>query len=407
MKYVNSLKFMNSFESVGDMSEISQKRALELCQLLGNVHVGTRAIYLPRGAAGHATAVMLESVIKHSGYRVGRVTSAFGFDSRNTVFIDGEPATIEDYNLAVTEIKSAVSRASEEKYYKQEISFAISLLLCKMNACDYVILEGLATKDFDLASLCSPYELVIAPTVYGDNVESIRPICDAIARGVREVIIGNQKKTMYEPISTACVTNRVRSTLTSKTSFKTESLSSIAREFSYSDREGYIVKSPSKLVGDCAMLVIESALAIRRSGVKMPWANIFSGIEYASNTGMFDTFSVSPVAIIDGAETAEEAELLLATLKEIFGEDKPCGMSLCIPMSALKLVDRFEGIDSLIIFGEKTDSIKLDLIKESLFINDIKTVAKHIISLMREGKDILCFGSVAFASELRAELSKA
>ena len=69
MKYVNSMKYMNSFESAGDLSLVSQKRIRDLCSDLGRINVGTSGIFLPSGQASHATAVMLESVIKNAGYK--------------------------------------------------------------------------------------------------------------------------------------------------------------------------------------------------------------------------------------------------------------------------------------------------------------------------------------------------
>ncbi len=406
MKYVNSLKYMNSFENAENLSDISSKRVFELCTLLGRVNVGTNAIYLPSGAAGHATAVMLESVIIDAGYKVGRITAEFGFESRNIVYINGEQASIDDYNMGVAEIKAALIKATEQKYLRQEVSYALALLICKMNACDYAILEGMSAGEYDLASICAPYELIIAPVVYLEDCdETVKPLCDAIKCGVREVISGNQKKPVYDMIS-RCVSGGVRLNFTSKTSFKTESVSSIGRKFSYGERDGYTVKSASKLVCDCAMLVVESALAMRRKGFKMPWTAIMSGIARASGMTAFETLSVAPLAIFDGSSEKEELRLLLSSLDEVFGYERPQEVSVCIPSSAVELLSCFESIDVLITVGEELVISEHNL-KEHIHIKDIKAAEKQLRSIIRSGKDVLCFGSVAFASELRAELSKA
>ncbi len=406
MKYVNSLKYMNSFENAEQLSDISSKRVFELCALLGRVNVGTNAIYLPSGAAGHATAVMLESVIIDAGYKVGRITAEFGFDSRNTVYLNGAQVSIEDYNTGVAEIKSTLLKASDQKYLRQEVSYALALLICKMNSCDYVLLEGMSVGECDLASICAPYELVIAPVAYSEDCdEAVRPLCDAIKCGVREVISGNQKKAVYDMIS-RCVSGGVRLNFTSKTSFKTESVSSIGRSFSYGERDGYTVKSASKLVRDCTMLVVESALAMRRKGVKMPWTAIMSGIAHASGMAAFETLSVSPLAIFDGSSTKDEVKLLLSSLDEVFGYERPQEVSVCIPSSAVGLLSCFESIDVLMTVGGEP-VLGEHNVKEHIHIKNIKAAEKQLRSMIRSGKDVLCFGSVAFASELKAELTKA
>ena len=115
MNYSNSLKYVNSFDKAESLSSLSLMRVRELCLELGRINVGSRFIVVPSGSAGHATAVMLESVIKSAGYRVGRITSDSDFDARTSVFLDGEIAAIADFNKCVAEIKNAVNKHTEEK----------------------------------------------------------------------------------------------------------------------------------------------------------------------------------------------------------------------------------------------------------------------------------------------------
>ena len=123
MKYSNSLKYINSFESAPRQEEVSVKRARLLCDLLGRVNIKNKYLIFPGGVSGYAASVMMESIIKTAGYRVGRISSEFDLESRNTVYIDGQIPPIEDYNKAVAEIKSAVLRVCGESFYREEIVF--------------------------------------------------------------------------------------------------------------------------------------------------------------------------------------------------------------------------------------------------------------------------------------------
>ena len=403
MKYVNSLKFMNSFP--GAMAEgISVSRTAELCSLLGKVNIGTNSIFVTGGASGHATAVMLESVIKAAGYKVGRISVAEGFDSRSIVYLDGAPAQIEDYNRGVAELKSAILKAPETEFKSEEACFALALLLCKLHASDYVILEGMTTPEYDLSSLCAPYDLVVVPQINGEHDEACRIVCESIRRGVREVVSGNQKKQIYDKISNACVGAGARLTVTSKQSFKTESVSGIKLTFSYQDREGYSIKTPSMLQRECAMLVIDSALAIRRSGIKLPWASITSGLASATGTGCFEMFSASPLAIIDSAETPEDVDRLRATLDEVFTKDEPTEISVCIPKDAADLSKLLgnRNIKKYIFLTDENSQKTPDILE----CKTVKECADEVFSMMRKGENVICFGSVGFALALRAELCK-
>ncbi len=395
---------MNSFEVADKLSDISQKRIRELCADLGRINIGTSSIFIPSGAAGHATAVMLESVIKSAGYKVGRITSVGGYDSRAVVYLDGEIAEIEEYNRAVAELKAAVLKNPEEAYFGQEVCFTLALLLCKMHGCEYVIFEGTSDRDHSLDTICAPYDLVVIPTVLDYDEALTKIACDAIRRGAREVISGNQKKNIYDMISNACVTGGVRLNFTSKLGFEVESLSSIRLGFSYGGRDGYTIKSPSRLQRDCAMLVIESALAIRRNGIKLPWASIASGLASATGTGCFEVLSASPLVLVDSAETEAEVELFISTLEEIFGEGKPEELSLCIPADAMRLLSTLgeRRLNSVILVGESAGEIP----DGAVVCRDATEASREIAALMRSGKDTACFGSVGFALEIRNETIK-
>jgi len=410
MKYANSLKYINSFEMADKLSDISTKRVRKLCEDLGRVNVGSRFIVVPSGCAGHATAVMLESVIKKAGYRVGRITSESDFESRSMVYLDGELADIEDYNKCVAEIKGIVSKEVDANYLRQEICFALSLLLCQLNGCEFIILEALSGEGYSFDALCAPYELVIAPTVYSkDGNEETKHICDAIKRGVREVVSGNQKSSVYGVISNACMLAGVRINVTAKPTLQIKETTARRVVFSYADRDGYVIKSPSHILRDCAMLVIESALALRRDGIKMPWGSIALGLENAQNTGCFDMLSISPAVLVDCASQKQELESVIETFEETVGSFSR--LTICIKAgdkSELPCqLSAFEGrkIERLIVCGDlDEDDVSLKCVCADVSVcGTVKLAAKHVHKASMENLTVLCVGGVAFAAEIKNE----
>lgn len=411
MKYANSLKYMNSFEGASTPSEISVKRAGELCARLGKINVGTPVICLPADGAGHASAIMLESVMIHSGHTVGRITSVHGYDSRTSILVNGETVHIEDYTKAVTELKSVAVKDVDVNYLKEEMTFVLGLLLCKMLSCEYIMLEGLSGEDFSLDALCAPYDLIVMPTVYGGDggVDRVKVICDAIRRGTREVVSGNQKSEIYNLISNACVLNGNRLYIPLKAQFGVTEYSSRHLAFSYGGRDGYTLKSPSYILRDCAMTVIECALALRRKGVKMPWSGIAEGLAAQMNTGCFDIMSVSPLVVLDTAACAEEIELLIRTGTDIFGEEHIKNYSACIPEEMLPLMGIFgdRNLKRLCVYSENGDAdisgIEADDIK---ILTSMKDMAYALDRLAKDFEDTVCFGGVSFICGLKNEVMK-
>ena len=411
MKYANSLKYMNSFECAPNIAEISAKRAGELCARLGRINLGTPTICLPDDSAGHACAIMLESVMICSGHRVGRITSVHGYDSRASIIINGEAAPIEDFNKAVTELKSAVAKDVETTYYKEEVTFVLGLLLCKILSCEYIMLEGLSGEGFSLDALCAPYDLIVMPTVYEceGGTDKVKVLCDAIRRGTREVVSGNQKSEIYNRISNACVLNGNRLYIPLKAQFEVTECSSRHLSFSYGGRDGYCLNSPSYILRDCAMTVIECALALRRRGVKMPWSGIAQGLSAQMNTGCFDIMSVSPLVVLDTAGCIEEIELLVRTGADIFGSEHINNFSACIPEEMIPFLKAFDGrnIKKLCILSRdgKVDTDKINA-QEITVLTEMKDMAAALDRLAKDFEDTVCFGGVRFIYDLKAEVMK-
>lgn len=403
MKYSNSLKYMNSFPTAEIKADISQKRAMELCRMLGRINQGLRSICIPACGAGHISAVMLENVIKSADHKVGRITSVYGYDSRASIFIDGEIPTIEDYNDAVEEIKNAIKRTPDESYTKEEVVFALGLLICQVQGCDFVILEGLSDVNFSLDVLCAPYELIIVPTIYDSaNSEKVKSVCDSIRRGVREVVSGNQKSEIYNVISNACAINGTRLYIPVKAQFDVTEVSARSVTFSYSGREGFTLKNPSYMARDCAMTVIEAALALRRGGVRLPWTAISSGLASAIGVGCFDIISLSPRVVFDVSTVPEEAELLVQTAKDVWGEGSLGGSVLCIDSESREVASAFyDRADEALMLIPDCFEVLPNGVKS---FETVKGMAKEIYNLIKAGRDVVCLGGVGFVFSLKYEL---
>ncbi len=404
MKYSNSLKYMNGFPAAQTSSEISQKRALELCQRLGRINQGVRCICIPACGAGHVSAVMLESVIKNAGHSVGRITSAYGYDSRASIFIGGEIPSIADYNEAVEEIKNAVKHSPEVPYTKEETTFALGLLLCQMCGCDYVILEGLSDTYFSLDALCAPYELIIIPTVYDGTGarDKIKCISDTVRRGAREVISGNQKIEIYNAISNACAVNGTKLYIPVKAQFEVNEVSARSIAFSYAGREGFVMKNPSYMARDCAMTVIEAALAMRRGGVRLPWNSISAGLASFTGSSCFELISLAPLLVFDVSSVPEEAELLVQTAKELWGEDALEGVTLCFDSDSREVASAFYGrASNALMFIPACFEV---LPSGVAAFETVKKTAQEVHKLIKEGKSVICLGRVGFVFQLKHEL---
>lgn len=405
MKYANSLKYIESFEPCAGQSGISQRSISNLCTELGRITKDIRFIHVPTGAAGHGCAVLFEGILKSAGYSVGRILSPLRYESRSCVYINGEAAQIEDYNKCVAEIKSHVSLYPDVSYCREEIVFVLSLLLCKLCGCEFVVLEG--TEGLDMP--CAPYELAVIPTVYGSEgaMSRIVPLCDPIRYGTREVISGNQKSEVYNYISNVCAPSGQRLFIPVKSQFEVIERGLRSLTFNYDGREGFCLRSPSLVLRDCAMTVIEAVKAMRREGVRIPISALIEGMGNAGSADMFDMLSYMPTVITDIAYSREEVELMYRTFCEIFDSER-C-FSVCVYAESADELERLldgldrEKIKNVIVCTSEGNHLERD---GFAVCHTCKEAAKIIASDTDIESIWMCYGG-DFSVRMREEISKA
>ena len=334
MRYANSLKYIDSFKCSGDGESISLRRVSELCRALGQINMGVRFIHVPSGAAGHGCGVLMENIVKNSGYKIGRIVCPEGCDSRSSVYVCGQVPSIEDYNKCVCELKLKVAKNYESEYLREEIIFVLSLLICRLEGCEFVILEGTDKLD----RVCSPFELTIIPTIYDSEnaMDKAIRLCDSIRCGTREVVSGNQKKDVYNYISKVCTPSGQRLFIPAKAQFEITEQSSRRLVFNYIEREGFVLKTPSIIMRDCALTVIEAVMAMRREGIRISFSSVVSGFSDAQSADSFEVVSYTPTVIVDNSSERDEISLMYKTFLEVFGEKK---ISVCIPAQSYEDIE--------------------------------------------------------------------
>jgi hypothetical protein len=214
------------------------------------------------------------------------------------------------------------------------------------------------------------------------------------------VVSGNQKSEIYNQISNSCVINGIRLYIPVKAQLEITEVSARKLGFNYGGREGYSLRSPSGILRDVAITVIESALALRRGGVKLPWDSIASGIGAVSSTRCFDLISASPLVVADSAESIGELEVALKTAHELWG-DRPVtlmvgGNRVGEIVSSLPSLER--EFAKVVAVGEASG--------DCICAQNIKEAVDAVIPTGGADGVILCIGGIGFAQDIKAEIVK-
>ena len=310
MKYNILIKYINGFPSVNDGEQISLDRLSLICNLLGRVNIGNGYIHIGGGAYAHASAMALESILCEAGYSVCRISDAHSFDVRQSVYINRETPSIEDYTEVLTDIRSIVKKHSDVQFLREEIVFAFALYMSKLMGCKYVILECTTEVGSLLSTICNKYNYAIVSKIY-ENIseEALDSRCKAIDRVTRGVVTGNNG--FYRYFSDKCQRFGIR--LSIHRSFEIVSESNRSRVINYGGKE-YKIKSSSDMLCDAVISTIELVEIMKSHGAKITPKEMVDGIASMSTAGFFEIMSSSPLIVGDVSAKEGEIALVLSRL---------------------------------------------------------------------------------------------
>lgn len=310
MKYNILIKYINSFPSVKDGGSVSLERLSKLCEMLGRVNIGDGYIHIYGGAFAHASGVALESILCEAGYSVCRISDVYGYDVRQSVYINRESLSVNDYTDILTYIRTIVKKNSDIPFLREEVVFAFSLYVSKIMGCKFTILENSTEIGDILSAICPKYNYAIVPKIYDDVTEDeLDQKCKVIDKVTRGVVTGNNN--YYRYFSDKCQRSGIR--LSIHRSFEILSETSRKRTINYGGRE-YVLKSTSDMLCDAVISAIELVEIMKIQGAKIPPAKMVDGINSMQTCGLTDVMSLSPLVVADASKTKGEIALLLSGL---------------------------------------------------------------------------------------------
>lgn len=324
MKYNILIKYVNSIPSATKENKVSVERIQLLCDLLGRVNVGGGYIYTSGGMYAHGCGVMLESVLKSSGYPTARITDAYGFDIKRSIYLDGASPSIEEFTSILTYIRDILKKNKDISFLREEVVFAFCLYVCKTLGSKYVILENTSEDTRSIFEICAPYNFAIIPKLYGDvsdgEFELVSSCIDKVNRGV---VTGNNH--LYNYFSGKCYKAGIR--LSIHRSFEVIEEKMRQQTFLYNKRE-YTVKSSSSVLRDCAISTLELVDMLKNHGAKIPPAVICDGIKNAGNCGCLDILSLSPMIVSDISSSQGQLSLVRERVTEYCQKSNLSGVSV-------------------------------------------------------------------------------
>lgn len=435
MTYTQALDFIHSTCWKG--SRPGLERTIDLTARLGNPQNSLKFIHIAGTNGKGSTSAMLAAILQKAGYKVGLYTSPFIIRFNERMRVDGQD--IPDHELAeITEFVKPHAEAMADTPTEFELITAIALVYFARHACDYVVFEVGMGGRLDSTNIISP-ETVAASVItgiamdhtafLGDTPEKIAAEKAGIVKaGVPVVFGGNHAPVGSLPSSDALATAEscarvIREkaaevgapyTETDHTKLANIRADLFGADFDFGERKNLHISLAGLYQPYNTATVLTVIDLLRERGLTIPEEAIREGLASVKWPARFEVLSGDPLIIADGGHNPEGIDAAIASIQTYFKDEKILLLTgVMADKDYDRMVARMGEVASRAFCVRPANDRALDPAKYAESFRKIgipaegyATVAEGVKAAAetakREGKALLCLGSLYMYGEVRA-----
>ena len=328
MNYTEALEYIHSI--CWTFTKPGLERISALCEKLGNPQNELKFIHVAGTNGKGSFCSMIDSVLRHAGYKTGLFTSPYIKVFNERMQFCGE--NIPDDELAeITEYVKPFADSMEDKPTEFELITAIGFEYFKRKKCDVVILEAGMGGRLDSTNIIKSSLLSVITGIsldhtafLGDTVEKIAAEKAGIIKENGSVLFGGNSKSVEDVIKAKAA--------------------EMNADYHFADKSGLEITS-SDLSGSTFNYLGYKEVKLPLLGLYQPWnaANVLCALQILKGKGFtvsdeairagllaarwparFEIISNDPLIIFDGAHNPEGIETAVRSIKRYFGDRKVC-----------------------------------------------------------------------------------
>ena len=417
-------------------------RITALLELLGNPHHKVRFVHLAGTNGKGSTAVMLASILREAGYRVGLYTSPYLLSFTNRMAINGEDIKKDDLIELVEQVRPLVERINKDPELgvmtEFEVVTTLALTYFSRTNLDLVVLETGLGGRLDATNVVDPLLSIITNVslehtdVLGDTVEKIAAEKAGIIKQNKPLLTAAEDPRVLKILEEKCFRHnsgfyRVYSPLDGeeaglahKPGAELQEISPEGQYFRYTGSIFSFERIFIPLRGTYQVTNAATALAalelLEKEGFKVSESELRSGLEKTEWPGRLELLSKNPYLIMDGAHNPAAIENLARSLPDYFKYRK---LILVVGMMADKdiaaMLKRILPLADKVIFTRpvlpraadprelaSVATEQLEFRKEHYVISEHGAALEKALELAGPEDAILVTGSLYTVSDVRA-----
>lgn len=304
------------------------ERISELCSLLGDPQKDLKFIHVAGTNGKGSFCAMLDSILRHAGYKTGLFTSPYIKSFNERICFDGAPITCSDL-AEITSYVRPLADSMSEKPTEFELITAIGFEYFKRKKCDVVILETGMGGRLDSTNIISAPLLSVITGIsldhtafLGDTIEQIAAEKAGIIKKGTPVLFGGNDTCAERVIEKQAQTVGTEFFITERKLLKNISASLDGSVFDFGERKNLKIKLLGLYQPYNAANVLSAVDILKKGGMDIPESAIYSGLEAAVWSARFELLSKEPTVIYDGAHNPEGISAAVKSIENYFGDKK-------------------------------------------------------------------------------------
>ena len=321
MDYNSAVKILESLQKFG--SKPGLERISKLMEMAGNPHKNTRFIHVAGTNGKGSVCYMLESILRHQGYKTGLYISPHIIDYRERISINGKNISKKSFSDLVEILYKLASDDcfKDDDITEFELITAMAFKFFNENNCDIVILETGMGGKFDATNIIeNPVCSVITSisldhtNILGDNLEKIAlEKCGIIKQNSKCVVSDEQNGIVYKIIRDVSSSRNSDFIPAKNSDIKKITSNLYGTSFDYNG-----VQVKTKILGEyqitnmsCALKVIESI----KNEFNVSVESIKNGLKNVKIPCRLEIINNSPLIIVDVAHNPAGTKVLFDFVK--------------------------------------------------------------------------------------------
>lgn len=419
MNYRQARDYIETTNQFGSVLGLENMR--NLLENLGNPERKLKFIHIAGTNGKGSTLAYISTILKYSGYNVGRYISPTIFKYRERIQINGEYIEKDSFARLMTTIKSAIDKMildGKKHPTSFEIETALAFLYFLDKQCDIVVLETGLGGTLDATNVIDTTICSIISTISMDHMQFL---------GDNLTKIATQKAGIIKPES--FVVSAVQADAAKKVIIETakgkncelyfvDSAEISGIEYGYEFQTFYYNGEQYKISLAGSFQIKNAALALKvidclnQYGWNVSRQAIHDGLENTKWVGRFTPIHSKPVFIVDGAHNEDAARQLKESIELYFsGKRLIFIMGIFADKDYKKIIELTVPLASAVITIETPDNPRALPAKElaaEVSSYDVMTkIANSLneaveLSFSIAGKDdiIIAFGSLSYLGDL-------